>query len=172
MVLKASDTLRVRHLPLQLSNTRRDELFKRYGSTKTKTVRYRNNDSVTYVLFPSKEAANDAFLQLHQLQVKGRYLSIEFAQKSIADDLEEETLDVEPEVISNEAKNEQVDNKHYQTFMKKLNNWAGNDLLSQPPPPNMWYKYSCPTRNTLHRIAIQLIQEPAFYTQVRRAWIC
>ncbi|TGZ52749.1 RNA-binding protein 40 [Temnothorax longispinosus] len=38
--------------------------------------------------------------------------------------------------------------------------------FSQSPPPNIRYKYLTPTRSTLIRIAVQLLTQPAFYTQV------
>ncbi|KAL0131874.1 hypothetical protein PUN28_003021 [Cardiocondyla obscurior] len=38
--------------------------------------------------------------------------------------------------------------------------------FSQSPPPNIRYKYLTPTKSTLVRIAIQLLTQPAFYTQV------
>ncbi|KOC61066.1 RNA-binding protein 40 [Habropoda laboriosa] len=41
-----------------------------------------------------------------------------------------------------------------------------NQVFTQPPPPNIQYKYLPPTRGTLVRIAIQLLKEPVFYTQV------
>lgn len=54
----------------------------------------------------------------------------------------------------------------YKKFLKQLNNWIPQHLLSQPVPPYLKYKYPAPTKSTLLRIAIQLIKEPAFYTQV------
>ncbi|XP_043281726.1 RNA-binding region-containing protein 3 [Venturia canescens] len=162
-----SDTLRVLHLPPHLSDERRDELFKKYGATKTRTVRRSDTYSSTFVKFPSKEAATEAFLQLHQLEIKGQYLSVEFAKKSLSEETPES--ETENKSLENEQKaedKESSDGKHFQAFLKKLNGWTSNEIFTQPPHPNVWYRYSLPTKNTLLRIAIQLIKEPAFYTQV------
>lgn len=147
-----------------MSDERREELFKKYGAERTKTVRRSNGYSATFVKFLSKQEAKEAFVQLHQLEVKGRYLSVEFARKAVTNDSTEH--DRSAESVNDGVKKETADTRHFQAFLKKLNSWANNDLLSQPPPPNIYYKYAAPTRNTLLRIAIQLIKEPAFYTQV------
>ncbi|XP_063995039.1 RNA-binding region-containing protein 3 isoform X2 [Diachasmimorpha longicaudata] len=158
------DTLRVLHLPPYISDEKRDELFKKYGALNTKTIRKSDKYSATFVKFPSNEAATKAFLQLHQLEVKGQHLSIEFAKKSMEAELDGETENSES-ILGNEGGNSE-NSEPFQAFIKKLNSWTTNYTFSQPPPPNISYKYPLPTRNTLIRIAIQLIREPAFYTQV------
>ncbi|XP_015117482.1 RNA-binding region-containing protein 3 isoform X2 [Diachasma alloeum] len=158
------DTLRVLHLPPYITDEKRDELFKKYGALHTKTIRKSDNYSATFVKFPSNEAATKAFLQLHQLEVKGQHLSIEFAKKSMESELDGETG--HSDGIHGGEAGDTGNSEHFQAFIKKLNSWTTNYTFSQPPPPNISYKYPLPTRNTLMRIAIQLIREPAFYTQV------
>lgn len=165
--MQVSDTLKVLHLPPHLSDERRDELFKKYGAIKTKTIRRSSTYSATFVKFPSKESATDAFLQLHQLEIKGQYLSVEFAKKSLSEENSVSETDNKPlETDQKTEDKETFDGKHFQAFLKKLNGWTSNEIFTQPPHPNVWYRYSLPTKNTLLRIAIQLIKEPAFYTQV------
>ncbi|XP_050488971.1 RNA-binding region-containing protein 3 isoform X2 [Bombus huntii] len=65
-----------------------------------------------------------------------------------------------------ESKKESTNRSNFQTFLQKLNSWTMNQVFTQPPPPNIQYKYSAPTKGTLIRIAIQLLKEPVFYTQV------
>lgn len=73
----------------------------------------------------------------------------------------------QPEENAKDAKKEESTNEaDFQAFLQKLNSWSLNHNFTQPPPPNIKYKYSPPSRSTLIRIAIQLIREPAFYTQV------
>ena len=156
-------TLRVLRLPPALSDERREELFKRYGAVKTRTLRKSEKYTITFVEFATKENTDDAFVRLHQLPVKGRRLSVEYAKRNISDDKENKITDpniTEQEHDLTEAK------ANLQIFLKKLNSWIPEHLLSQPPPPHIKYKYPAPTRVTLLRIAIQMVKVPAFYTQV------
>lgn len=159
------DTLRVLHLPPYLTDEKRDELFKKYGAIKTKTIRQSEKYTTTFVKFASNEIAKKIFLQLHQLEVKGQYLSIEFAKKSIDYEVSQGDYNND-EINKGEKKEDNVNKAHFQAFIRKLNSWTTNYAFSQPPPPNISYKYPLPTTSTLIRIAIQLIKEPAFYTQV------
>lgn len=162
-----SDTLRILHLPPELSDDRRNELFKKYGAVKTRTLRLSKKYTITFAKFQSQVAAAEALLRLHQLNVRGQYLTVEFAKKSIP--LEESTNeDVDNEKAAKEEnKKESINKSNFQAFLQKLNSWTMNQVFTQPPPPNIQYKYSEPTRGTLIRIAIQLLNEPAFYTQVK-----
>ncbi|XP_020285947.1 RNA-binding protein 40 isoform X2 [Pseudomyrmex gracilis] len=159
------DTLRILHLPPQISNDRRDVLLQKYGAIKTKTIRLSNKYTATFAKFSSPQLAAEALLRLHQLNVRGQYLTVEYAHKSIEQFSEQ---DVQHEVSkSKDDTNEETASKaHIQAFMRKLNNWTMNYDFSQLPPPNIKYKYPPPTKTTLIRIAIMLIEEPVFYTQV------
>lgn len=160
-----SDTLRILHLPPELSDDRRNELFKKYGAVKTCTLRPSKKYSITYVKFSSQSAAIEALLRLHQLNIRGQYLTVEFAKKFIS--IENTENKVHNDRFTNEEnKKEPISKSNFHTFLQKLNSWTMNQVFAQPPPPNIQYKYLPPTRNTLIRIAIQLLKEPAFYTQV------
>ncbi|KAL6259789.1 hypothetical protein P5V15_009700 [Pogonomyrmex californicus] len=158
------DTLRILHLPPELSDERRDALLQKYGATSTKTIRPSSTYTITFAKFPSQQLAAEALLRLHQLNVKGQFLSIEYAKKSVPELGEKGFEHKTP--ISNDAKIETISKSLVQTFVRKLNNWTMNYEFSQLPPPNIRYKYIKPTRTTLMRIAIQLLIQPAFYTQV------
>jgi len=154
-------------LPPQLSDDRRDALLQKYGATKTRTVRRSDRYTVTFAKFPSQQLAAEALLRLHQLNIRGQYLSVEYAKRSV--ELSEQ--DIENKVpINNDVKMETVNKSRVQAFLRKLNNWTMSHEFSQPPPPNIRYKYTMPTRDTLMRIAIQLLTQPAFYTQVNH-WV-
>ncbi|XP_076234281.1 RNA-binding region-containing protein 3 [Calliopsis andreniformis] len=160
-----SDTLRILHLPPELSNDRRTELFKKYGAIKIRTLRPSKKYTITFAKFSSEQAATEALLRLHQLNVKGQHLTVEFAKKSISVDNTENGIYNE-KVTKEENKRESTNRSNFQAFLQKLNSWTMNQVFTQPPPPNIQYRYSPPTKNTLIRIAIQLLREPAFYTQV------
>lgn len=157
-------TLRVRHLPPGLTDERRVELFQHYGAVKTRTIRKSAKYTITFVEFPSKAHAEEVFVRLHQLPVKGKRLSIEFAKRNVSNNKEndvtndEETAKEEAELLKCK--------ENFKKFINKLNTWIPHGELNQPIPPNLAYKYPNPTKMTLLRIAIQLKKEPAFYTQV------
>lgn len=158
--------MKILHLPLHLSDDRRDALLQKYGAIKTKTIRLFDKHIITFAKFPSQQLATEALMRLHQLNIRGQYLSVEYAKKFIFTEFPEQDIQHEPPA-SNEAKVETVNKSHVQAFLRKLNNWTMNHEFSQPPPPNIKYKYMAPTKSILIRIAIQLLKEPAFYTQVK-----
>ncbi|XP_043263477.1 RNA-binding region-containing protein 3 [Colletes gigas] len=158
-----SDTLRILHLPPELSDARRSELLKRYGALKTQTLRPSAKYTVTFAKFPSQKAATEVLLRLHQLNIGGQYLTVEFAWKFMT--IENTNKISDKETSTQENKNEPISKSNFQAFLQKLNAWT-NQAFAQPPPPNIQYKYLPPTKSTLTRIAIQLLKEPAFYTQV------
>ncbi|XP_031837356.2 RNA-binding region-containing protein 3 isoform X2 [Nomia melanderi] len=160
-----SDTLRILHLPQELSDDRRIELFKKYGAIKIHTLRLSKKYTVTYAKFPSQQAATEALLRLHQLNVRGQYLTVEYAKKSITTESTENEIPND-KVTKEEHKKDSTNKSNFQAFLQKLNSWTMNHVFTQPPPPNIYYKYSAPTKSTLIRIAIQLLKEPTFYTQV------
>ncbi|XP_066598975.1 RNA-binding region-containing protein 3 [Prorops nasuta] len=157
------DTLRILHLPPHLCDERRDVLLKKYGAINTKTVRPSKEYTITFAQFSSHQAALETLLHLNQLKVRDKYLSVEFAKKSLSEDISNrETINT----VKSETTPETTNKAHFQAFLRKLNGWTVNQLFSQPPPPNIRYKYTPPTKDTLLRIAIQLLKEPIFYTQV------
>lgn len=159
------DTLKILHLPSHLSDQRRNELFQKYGAIKTRTLRPSSKYTITFVKFPSHNAANEALLRLHQIKVRGQYLSVEFAKKSMPTQFSENEIH-HRDVMKEEIQKETVNKSHFQAFLKRLYGGSMNQIFTQPPPPNIKYKYAPPTKNTLFRIVIQLLKEPAFYTQV------
>lgn len=158
-------TLRVLHLPPETSDERRDELFKqKYGAVKTRTIRKSAKYTATFVEFSTHQNAADACHKLHQLPVQDHLLSVEFANKNVSDD-KENTVICEPKPVPQKVDDAQK-KKYYQEFVKKWNSWAPYHLVTQPIPPHLRYKYPKPTRETLLRIAIQMVKVPALYTQV------
>lgn len=159
-------------MPPQLSDDRRDGLLRKYGATKTKTIRPFGRYTVTYAKFPSQQLASEALLRLHQLNVGGyQYLTVEYAKRSVPAELSEQGTQYKA-AASSDVKTETASKSHVQAFLRKLNNWTMSHDFSQSPPPNIRYKYMTPTRSTLTRIAIQLLTQPAFYTQVKPLGFC
>lgn len=153
------------HLPPTLTDEGREELFKHYGATKTRTIRKSDKYTITFVEFSSKSHARNVLVRLHQLLVNGKRLSIEYAKQNVSAAVDKEN---KIEISNDNEKEEQLSKSkaQYKEFLKKLNSWAPYDVVSQPVPPNLKYKYPPPSKGILMRIAIQLIKEKAFYTQV------
>ncbi|XP_014237999.1 RNA-binding protein 40 [Trichogramma pretiosum] len=162
--IKEIATLRVLHLPPLLSDERRDELFKHYGAVRTRTIRKSAKYTITFVEFPNQRHAEEVLAVLHQLPVKGRRLSIEFAERNVSAADKENTIQNEDSIKADVDLEQSKIN--FQKFMKKLNTWAPFHVLTQPVPPSLRYKYPEPSANVLLKIAMQLHRVPAFYTQV------
>jgi len=139
--------------------------LQKYGAIKTKTVRKSNKYTITFAKFLTQQLAAEALLRLHQLNIRGQYLSVEYAKKSMSTEFSKENTEQETST-SNDTHIETINKSQIQSFLRKLDNWTMNHEFSQPPPPNIKYKYAAPTKNTLIRIAIQLLTKPTFYTQV------
>lgn len=139
-------------------------MLQKYGAIKTKTIRLSNKYTATFAKFTSPQLAAEALLRLHQLNVREQYLTVEYAHKSI--EFSEQDVQHEVSKSKDDTKEETASKAHIQAFLRKLNNWTMNHDFSQLPPPNIKYKYPPPTKNTLIRIAIMLIEKPVFYTQV------
>lgn len=164
MIFQSDTVLKIVRLPPGLSNERRDVLFKKFGAKQTKTIRKSDKYTITFAQFLNKEIATNAFIRLNQLELGGRRLMVEFANKDV---MNESVFDSEQKTKINETeRNDLQEAEHYRNFINKLNSWTGGHIFSQPPPPNLCYKYPPPTKNTLTRICIQMIREPAFYNQV------
>ncbi|KAH0946506.1 hypothetical protein HN011_003241 [Eciton burchellii] len=163
-MIPVCDTLKILHLPPHLSDDRRNDLLQKYGAIKTKTVRMSNKYTITFAKFLTQQLATEALLRLHQLNIRGQYLSVEYAKKTMSTEFSEQNN--EQETRSNDTHIETINKSQIQSFLRKLDSWTMNHEFSQPPPPNIKYKYTVPTKSTLTRIAIQLLTKPAFYTQV------
>lgn len=152
-------------MPPHLSNEQRNTLLQKYGAIKTRTVqRPSSKYTITFAKFPSQQLATEALLHLHQLNVKGQHLLVQYA-KNIPIELSEQETQYETST-DNDTKTKSTNKSKHQAFLRKLNSWTMNHVFSQPPPPNIRYKYRPPTKSTLKKIAIQLLKEPIFYTQV------
>lgn len=158
---QADCTLRILHFPSTLPADKRDAFLKRYGATNTKTIFKSDKYSATFADFPNKDIAENVFLQLHQLKIKGRHLCVEFAKNPAppADD----SQNVQ---VTSQEKDDRSSQLNHQKFLRKLNSWSGGNVFSQPPPPNLWYKYPSANREILQRICTHLLEDVAFYNQV------
>ncbi|GLH14648.1 Polyadenylate-binding protein [Gryllus bimaculatus] len=158
-----SKTLLVRHLPPNLTVEEREDLLKHFGAINVKVISSKvKKSSLVFATFPSREEATSALHRLHQLDVLGYPLTVEYAKGG-------ENLDTLPEVKQafqirkDEKENSQ---KHYENFLHKLNTWHSSVDFTQPPPAHLRYQYPPPSHTVLVNIMRALASVPKFYTQV------
>lgn len=151
------DTLRIKNLPKELSNSEKEEFLRHFGAQKVKIMTSKAKEKcVAFAKFESKEVAKAVLLKLHQLTVLNSRLCVEFAENDISGASSKVNSIVGASADSGE---------YFQQFLKRLNSW---NIYSfhQPPPPHLKYSYPKPNRATVNNIAHVLMSVPKFYTQV------
>ena len=151
------DTLRIKHLPKELSDAEKEDLLRHFGAQKVKTVSNSRNISVTFAQFESKEIAKTVLHRIHQITILDNRLCVEFAEHDIVEDKQK---------IQDPEKIEKDDGKYFRTFINKLNAFNSSVSFNQPPPNHLKYTYPKPNRATINNIAHALASVPKFYTQV------
>lgn len=160
-------TLIIRHLPPDLSSKEKEELFRYFGAVGIKSLSSKvKKYNVVFVRFESENAATVALQQLHQLEVLGHRLSVEYAKGTT----DEDTSPVQKHDVlhKREEEEESKENcaKYFEMFLHKLNSWNSSLNITQPPPSHLKYQYPPPTQMVLHNICYALASVPKFYTQV------
>nr|XP_022903065.1 RNA-binding protein 40-like [Onthophagus taurus] len=151
------DTLRIKHLPPELSHSEKEDLLRHFGAQKVKIVTTTaKHKSVAFAQFESKEIAKSVLIRLHQIKIFNSRLCVEFAENDIGPS--------KPRLKNvSENKNEKT---NFKNFVNKLNSFNSFVSFNQPPPSHLRYAYPKPNRATINNIAHALASVPKFYTQV------
>lgn len=151
-----SNTLVIKHLPHTFSEDEKINLLKHFGAQDVKILSSkRRKYSLAFATFPSNPEAEIALKKLHQLDVKGSKLNVEFAKDRL------------PEPPRPNKKETDSDKKsHLNDFINSLNAFNNSVNFMQPPPPHLKYKYPVPNKATLSNIMHALSSNSKFYTQV------
>lgn len=152
------DTLRVKNLPKELTNTEREDFLRHFGATNVKLITSHNKGTcIAYAKFESKEVAKNVLFRLHQLVVLNSRLTVEYADHDIG----QGKLKLKPAeaLDSNNV-------KHFKSFINKLTAWNSAVSFNQPPAAHLKYVYPKANRATINNIAHALAIVPKFYTQV------
>ncbi|XP_077292390.1 RNA-binding region-containing protein 3-like [Arctopsyche grandis] len=148
-----SNTLLIRHLCGDLETSEREDFLKYFGAHKVWFINPRSHTA--FASFESREAADRALRRLHQLEVLGKRLTVEFANDKNV-----------PQSNSNKLTDEKYSNlNHIKEFIDKINSTNSSFEFTQPPPPNISYKYPTATSHILFNIMYSLAQNTPFYTQ-------
>ncbi|KDR17564.1 RNA-binding protein 40-like isoform X2 [Zootermopsis nevadensis] len=161
--MKPTSTLLVRHLPPDLTSDEKEELLKHFGAVQVKILSSKiKKSNILFARFESEAAATAALHRLHQLDILGYPLSVEYARGVAEHDYSlVQKLDFHER--TEEKENSQ---KHLQAFLQKLNAWNSTWNFTNPPPSHLKYQYPPPTMTVLHNISCTLASVPKFYTQV------
>lgn len=155
--------LLIRHLPPYFSIDEKEDLLKHFGAVHVKNLSSKIKKSNTvFARFESEAAATAALHRLHQLDILGYPLTVEYARGVTEDD---SGLMQSPDFHETEEEKENS-HKHLQIFLHKLNTWNSPVNFTCPPPAHLKYQYPPPTPTVLHNISCTLASVPKFYTQV------
>ncbi|XP_013400227.1 RNA-binding protein 40 [Lingula anatina] len=169
----ALSTLFIRHLPAELTEDEKGDLLKHFGAVRTKCMgtagRLRHT---AFAVFDSKEQAEKALERLHQLEILGCRLSVEFSKKqyekfhpkfsdseTFKDKLKEENFKKQQTTKIEEEKVLENQIPSFGKIAEKLG-------IDYPYNPNLHYIYPPPDVNILTNIAHALATVPKFYVQV------
>ncbi|XP_071476705.1 RNA-binding region-containing protein 3-like [Diadema antillarum] len=173
-----SNVLIVRHLPMSLNASDKEELLKHFGAVSVKCMADRGRMKHTaFATFTDHDAATQALHRLHQLDVLGQSLTVEYAktrrQVALATpdlssrsscSLQGSVEDRKGKIAEKETKSFNAEELHRQRAVKKMG--LSPDLgISHPINPRLKYHYPPPTVSILSNIVNALASVPKFYVQ-------
>ena len=168
-------TLIVRHLPEELSPSEQENLLKHFGATRVRCMGNRGRLKHTaFAGFDDHDEANLALKRLHQLDILGCKLVVEFScgkyTKHHPPPLEVPPLP-ELETVGNKKAN--TNNKKLanlapdiKKITDKINSFSSKLDFAYPMNPTFEYMYQPPSVSILTNIANALATVPKFYVQV------
>ncbi|XP_050299974.1 RNA-binding region-containing protein 3-like [Anthonomus grandis grandis] len=153
------DTLRIKHLPKELTDHQKEDFVKHFGAYKVKIITSKaKSKSVVYAKFENEEVAKNVMSRLHQITILNCRLCVEFAETDILQG------QLTNQRVSDERTN--VDGKLFKSFINKIHAFNDSVGFHQPPPSHLKYNYPKANRPTINNIAHALATVPRFYTQV------
>ncbi|KAL1517784.1 hypothetical protein ABEB36_001507 [Hypothenemus hampei] len=153
------DTLRIKHLPKELSDAQKEAFIRHFGAYKVKVITSKAKaKSVVYAKFENEEIAKNVMFRLHQINILNCRLSVEYADTDI--------LEGQLPGYKLETKQDSPDKKFLKSFINSVNAFNDSVGFYQPPPAHLKYNYPKANRPTINNIAHALATVPRFYTQV------
>ena len=161
-------TLLVRHLPKELTNQEKIDFLCHFGADRVRPMGTKGRMKHTaFAQFDNPATAENSIKRIHQLEILGCKLVVEYArlsdQNNFPSELESKKLklddyksDVQPTEVPKEVNN--IDAVKDETFKKYG--------IQYPRKPNLHYLYPPPSVSTLTNIANALASHPRFYVQV------
>ncbi|XP_054716083.1 RNA-binding region-containing protein 3-like [Uloborus diversus] len=160
-------TLYVRHLPSELSPADREELLRLVGAVRIRIMPDdRKMKHAAFASFQNHEDARHALSLLHQREILGRRLTVEFAKQQQVPPVGDGPKPVVKEAPGPEPTGKEVLRTDMEAFSKGLHGVAPALGLDYLPSPMLKYKYPPPTATVIRNIGHALASCPKFYTQV------
>ncbi|ELT90688.1 hypothetical protein CAPTEDRAFT_200790 [Capitella teleta] len=175
--MNEANTLRVKHLPPELSESDQIDLLKHFGAEHVKVMARKGGMKHTaFVLFSDHCSAKKALQRLHQLKVMGSILVAEFSTQTkhhpkVSDDWKGSRViagrkqeNSDRLMTKKSVKAKKSESKAEVT--RKLDSVSHKWGCVYPINPQLSYLYPPPTESTLQNIASALVSVPKFYVQV------
>lgn len=169
----------VSHLPSDFDDKDCDELLKHFGAIH---VRWMGNKghmkNKAFATFESRETAAVALKRLHQLELLGTRLIVQFSTANLAkyhpSELEEVKIKpvLKPEVPSTQStdvitsKGKETIKERKRQIVERINSLSSSWNIEYPFNPKLQYMYPAPTITILTNIANAMATVPKFYVQV------
>lgn len=166
-------TLIVRHLPNCLTESEKVDLLKYFGAESVRcmstTGRLRHS---AFATFSTQEEADSALSKLHQAQLLGQRLVVEYAVAkqldkyfpSKIDDLPTKNLDIDQSECQASAQDEYK--LKIEEFARKVHSQCPELGLDYVLSPMLHYAYPPPNPGIVANICSVLVSVPKFYNQV------
>lgn len=170
------ETLLVRHLPSSLSEAEKTDLLKHFGADSVRCMRSTGKlKNAAFATFPTQDAADCALERLHQCELMGSRLVVEYALGKQADRYFPSKSEQFPE--SANAAAESADDQavaaskdeyksKMEAFAVKLHAMSADLGLDYVLNPMLTYAYPPASPTIVANIAAMLMSVPKFYTQV------
>ena len=162
----------IRHLPTELSDDDKQDLLKNFGAVRVRCFHSGRMKHTAFATFPNHASAESAIERLHQLDIFGRKLSVEYSNSQMKDH-HPRMVDPVSMVVEdiNEARLQRAQCAAKSDAGKKkitehINSINARWGVEYPYNPKLVYAYPSPTVNILTNIANALASVPRFYVQV------
>ena len=167
----ATTTLLVRHLPRELTDQEKIDLICHFGADRVRPMGVKGSMKHTaFAQFDNPMAAEMCIKRLHQLEVLGCKLIVEYAKTA---DRSKFPSELDSKKMSQESeKSESGDNDPQKSSPVVTGPKATTDEIHKrygipySRKPNLCYLYPPPSVSTLTNIANALASHPRFYVQV------
>jgi len=171
-------TVIVRHLPVVLEAKDQEDLLRHFGAEYVHAMgssgRMKN---VAFATFASYEEAERAVRRLHQLEVLGSRLVVEYSSSKYSKYHATQLPPVKKVARAEETSEKQADKtrvpEEYETeedrkqdVRNKIHSISGKWGVDYPLDPRLMYAYPAPTLTILTNIANAMAAVPRFYVQV------
>lgn len=142
----------IRHLPTGLSLGDKEQLLKHFGAESVWESSKKSN--YVFASFGTMERAKHSLLRLHQLELAGRRLVVEYSTEKV------------PVTTVNKQKLDSAATLMIKRFLCSLNAWNPSVDFYQPPSPHLKYQYPDINPEVIINIVHMLLKHKPFYIQV------